>query len=131
MGWISAIDGVRGYPTTAPEARRLAPGARAEPGRPRRASGLHSPTRGAWRSLVARLLWEQEVPGSSPGAPIMERGTLPGGSRGASPAASDDAGAGLRECHQACGALVPELQSHRAQPVPERQLRHAVEDRIL
>src|SRR6202020_2855922 len=25
---------------------------------------------GAWRSLVARLLWEQEVPGSNPGAPI-------------------------------------------------------------
>jgi hypothetical protein len=24
---------------------------------------------GAWRSLVARLLWEQKVPGSSPGAP--------------------------------------------------------------
>src|SRR5215208_1630853 len=24
---------------------------------------------GAWRSLVARLLWEQEVPGSNPGAP--------------------------------------------------------------
>ena len=26
--------------------------------------------RGAWRSPVARLLWEQEVPGSNPGAPI-------------------------------------------------------------
>ena len=25
---------------------------------------------GAWRSSVARLLWEQEVPGSNPGAPI-------------------------------------------------------------
>ncbi len=24
---------------------------------------------GAWRSPVARLLWEQEVPGSNPGAP--------------------------------------------------------------
>ena len=24
---------------------------------------------GAWRSSVARLLWEQEVPGSNPGAP--------------------------------------------------------------
>ena len=24
---------------------------------------------GAWRSLVARLLWEQEAPGSNPGAP--------------------------------------------------------------
>ena len=26
--------------------------------------------RGVWRSPVARLLWEQEVPGSNPGAPI-------------------------------------------------------------
>ena len=26
--------------------------------------------RGAWRSLVARLLWEQEVGGSNPPAPI-------------------------------------------------------------
>jgi len=25
---------------------------------------------GVWRSPVARLLWEQEVPGSNPGAPI-------------------------------------------------------------
>jgi hypothetical protein len=31
---------------------------------------LH-PTHGAWRSLVARLLWEQEVPGSNPGAPTL------------------------------------------------------------
>src|SRR6185295_5919244 len=28
------------------------------------------PGDGAWRSLVARLLWEQEVPGSNPGAPM-------------------------------------------------------------
>ena len=26
---------------------------------------------GAWRSPVARLLWEQEVPGSNPGAPTV------------------------------------------------------------
>jgi hypothetical protein len=25
---------------------------------------------GTWRSLVARLLWEQEAPGSNPGVPI-------------------------------------------------------------
>jgi hypothetical protein len=25
---------------------------------------------GVWRSPVARLLWEQEVPGSNPGAPM-------------------------------------------------------------
>ena len=28
---------------------------------------------GAWRSLVARLLWEQEVAGSNPAAPIVVR----------------------------------------------------------
>ncbi|SUZ99290.1 uncharacterized protein METZ01_LOCUS52144 [marine metagenome] len=28
---------------------------------------------GAWRSLVSRLLWEQEVPGSNPGAPTNFR----------------------------------------------------------
>ncbi len=28
---------------------------------------------GAWRSLVARLLWEQEVAGSNPVAPIPNR----------------------------------------------------------
>ena len=27
---------------------------------------------GVWRSPVARLLWEQEVPGSNPGAPMVE-----------------------------------------------------------
>ena len=32
-------------------------------------------TYGAWRSSVARLLWEQEVPGSNPGAPIELTGT--------------------------------------------------------
>ena len=26
---------------------------------------------GVWRSPVARLLWEQEVPGSNPGAPMV------------------------------------------------------------
>ena len=30
---------------------------------------------GAWRSSVARLLWEQEVPGSNPGAPTLQRST--------------------------------------------------------
>ena len=34
--------------------------------RPRSA---YFPAIGAWRSLVARLLWEQEAPGSNPGAP--------------------------------------------------------------
>jgi hypothetical protein len=27
---------------------------------------------GAWRSLVARLPWAQEVPGSNPGAPTIQ-----------------------------------------------------------
>ena len=27
---------------------------------------------GAWRSLVARLPWAQEVPGSNPGAPTID-----------------------------------------------------------
>jgi hypothetical protein len=30
---------------------------------------IHTITIGAWRSLVARLLWEQEVGGSNPLAP--------------------------------------------------------------
>ena len=29
------------------------------------------PTIGEWRSLAARLLWEQEVPGSNPGSPTI------------------------------------------------------------
>jgi hypothetical protein len=29
---------------------------------------------GMWRSLVARLLWEQEAPGSSPGIPTKFTG---------------------------------------------------------
>ena len=28
---------------------------------------------GAWRSSVARLVWDQEVPGSNPGAPIQRK----------------------------------------------------------
>jgi hypothetical protein len=32
---------------------------------------LRQPYNGVWRSPVARLLWEQEVPGSNPGAPIL------------------------------------------------------------
>jgi hypothetical protein len=32
---------------------------------------LLSDNDGVWRSPVARLLWEQEVPGSNPGAPMM------------------------------------------------------------
>jgi hypothetical protein len=35
-----------------------------------RSSKLLSYNDGAWRSPVARLLWEQEVPGSNPGAPM-------------------------------------------------------------
>jgi hypothetical protein len=35
-----------------------------------RPSKLLASNNGAWRSPVARLLWEQEVPGSNPGAPI-------------------------------------------------------------
>jgi hypothetical protein len=31
--------------------------------------------RGAWRSPVARRLWEPKVPGSNPGAPIKDPGT--------------------------------------------------------
>ena len=32
---------------------------------------------GAWRSLVARLLWEQEVGGSNPSAPTSDPGSRP------------------------------------------------------
>src|SRR2546423_13146225 len=32
---------------------------------------VHSWDDGAWRSLVARVLWEHEVAGSSPAAPIL------------------------------------------------------------
>jgi hypothetical protein len=32
--------------------------------------------RGAWRSLVARLPWAQEVPGSNPGAPTNHLNSL-------------------------------------------------------
>ena len=31
---------------------------------------------GAWRSLAARVLWEHEVPGSNPGAPIYSRAMI-------------------------------------------------------
>ena len=31
---------------------------------------MFNPQFGVWRSPVARLLWEQEVPGSNPGAPM-------------------------------------------------------------
>jgi hypothetical protein len=37
-------------------------------------SKLLSHNNGVWRSPVARLLWEQEVPGSNPGAPIETPG---------------------------------------------------------
>jgi hypothetical protein len=36
------------------------------------ASKLLAFNNGVWRSPVARLLWEQEVPGSNPGAPMSE-----------------------------------------------------------
>ena len=32
-------------------------------------AGSSSGASGMWRSLVARLLWEQEAPGSNPGIP--------------------------------------------------------------
>jgi hypothetical protein len=32
-------------------------------------AGVYFVPFGVWRSPVARLLWEQEVPGSNPGAP--------------------------------------------------------------
>ena len=40
-------------------------------------SKLLSHNHGAWRSPVARLLWEQEVPGSNPGAPMAQAETPP------------------------------------------------------
>src|SRR5918912_2687885 len=54
---------------------------------------------GSWRSLVARLLWEQEVPGSNPGAPtrrdfLANRGLL--GARADAPHEREDARAGAR-----------------------------------
>ena len=39
-----------------------------------RTSNTMSYSSGAWRSSVARLLWEQEVAGSNPAAPIMRAG---------------------------------------------------------
>jgi hypothetical protein len=45
-----------------------------------RSSKLLSYNHGAWRSPVARLLWEQEVPGSNPGAPIRANELLDRGS---------------------------------------------------
>src|SRR5688500_9954525 len=35
---------------------------------------LHSAAYGTWRSLVARLLWEQEVAGSNPAVPTEQEG---------------------------------------------------------
>ena len=37
---------------------------------------MFNPQFGVWRSPVARLLWEQEVPGSNPGAPTVRRCNL-------------------------------------------------------
>src|SRR4051794_41766016 len=48
------MGGVRPYPKVT-----------CKPSRPRT-----FPSDGAWRSLVARLLWEQEVAGSNPAAPM-------------------------------------------------------------
>ena len=43
-----------------------------------RTSQVFSLMDGAWRSLVARLLWEQEVPSSNLGAPtILKKGRVP------------------------------------------------------
>ena len=65
--------GIRAYkwPGRLP-ANRMHPGSRTAPEPSavvwRKTSGRR--VYGAWRSPVARLLWEQEVPGSNPGAPI-------------------------------------------------------------
>ena len=39
---------------------------------PGRVAGYAWPRFGAWRSLVARLFWVQEVVGSSPAAPTSD-----------------------------------------------------------
>ena len=45
---------------------RLAAPPASDPGQP----SLYPSDNGAWRSLVAHLLWEQGVVGSNPAAPI-------------------------------------------------------------
>ena len=71
---------------------------------------------GAWRSLVARLLWEQEAPGSNPGAPT----TFPGSSlrqtgascyrKNAAPCHDSPAGSSQRPA-RTCSTLVSVLSN--------------------
>ena len=56
----------------------------------------YSAVDGAWRSLVARVLWEHEVPGSNPGAPI--------------------AAAGAARCRQVAGKTAPSRSRHAHHP---------------
>ena len=77
---------------------------------------------GVWRSPVARLLWEQEVPGSNPGAPIVKRRSpvnlMAGGASGAGDRGTAGLGRG-RDPIYTCDSFVASvfsassMRSHR------------------
>ena len=71
--------------------------------------------RGAWRSLVVRLLWEQEVAGSNPAAPMMRK---PEGNRDSRPSLGRLAR--TRTGDAPCGSRLSGRRGERAPPRAER-----------